>query len=281
MTTHYLRNPDVVVFADGEFIHLVGLEVRSAKIGPIEATPILDLLELASVPVAAAKLEELATPTTLELLLSRGVLERGTEAELATRLPIWGSVEGAACETLVIGISGAVAAAHSVTRLFPLLRGFADTVHVIVTGAAEHFVEVEAFRHLGCSVWTDAFQSDADVNVPHIHVAEQADLVVVWPASAATLAKVAHGACDDLLSLVIAATEAPVVMFPSMNHAMWTDPAVARNVAQLRDDGVVLIEPGVGFEASATAEHELAVGVPGGASVSMDVILRTVLAAVS
>jgi len=78
------------------------------------------------------------------------------------------------------------------------------------------------------------------------HLAEVAELVLVLPASANAVFRLAHGTCSDLLSLVVAGTRAPVVLAPSMSAAMWNHPAVRRNVARLRDDGAFVIEPGPG-----------------------------------
>jgi phosphopantothenoylcysteine synthetase/decarboxylase len=85
-------------------------------------------------------------------------------------------------------------------------------------------------------------------NVPHIHLARSADLVVVIPASAHTIHKLATGACSDLISLIVSATTAPVVLVPSMNRAMWEHWAVVQNLEQLRANGVFIIEPTTGVE---------------------------------
>src|SRR3989442_15074440 len=81
-----------------------------------------------------------------------------------------------------------------------------------------------------------------------MHLAKRAELVLVLPATARTLFRLAHGVCDDLLSLVVCATEAPVVVVPSMNPVMWRNPAVQRNVDLLRRGGRFIVEPGPGWE---------------------------------
>ena len=93
--------------------------------------------------------------------------------------------------------------------------------------------------------------------VPHIALAKNADLVAVMPATAGSISRLATGACSDLLSLVAIATTAPVVVAPTMNTAMWDNPAVRRNVDQLRADGVYVVEPTFFFEAA-----ELVKGAP-------------------
>jgi len=81
----------------------------------------------------------------------------------------------------------------------------------------------------------------------HIELAARADLVIVAPASADLLAKAAAGAADDLLTTLLLCAECPVLVAPAMNAAMWTKPAVQRNVAQLAADGLTIIQPGTGW----------------------------------
>jgi len=105
-------------------------------------------------------------------------------------------------------------------------------------------------------VWNDMYQATDVVNVPHIHLAAQADLVLVIPATANTIHRVASGACSDLLSLVISATRAPVVMVPTMNTAMLQFAPIRRNIAALRSSGIYVVEPGLGCEVSRGHEDE-------------------------
>ena len=160
-----------------------------------------------------------------------------------------------------------------------LLHGFAEKVDVIVTDAAAKFLRPEAFAYLGVDVWTDDHEPRGEVNVPHIHLAHTAELIVVWPTSAATIAKLAHGTCNDLLSLTITASPAPTVLFPAMNHTMWANAAVARNVAQLRDDGYVIVEPGAGREVSNRGGGAIAVGAVGSGGFDVAQIVESVLRA--
>lgn len=90
--------------------------------------------------------------------------------------------------------------------------------------------------------------------VPHAELADNADAVLVAPCSASTLHKLASGACSDLVSLVVAATKAPVIVAPSTNANMWAHPPVQRNVAQLRADGVWIVEPWRGTRVSKRGE---------------------------
>ena len=89
--------------------------------------------------------------------------------------------------------------------------------------------------------------------MPHVHLAQAASCVLAMPASANSLQRLASGACSDLLSLLVSATTAPIVVAPAMNDTMWNHRPVQRNVARIRDDGVYVIEPGLIFAASALA----------------------------
>jgi phosphopantothenoylcysteine synthetase/decarboxylase len=156
----------------------------------------------------------------------------------------------------VVGVTGAVNAIHVVSLLPALYRRFCDRLDVVFTASSLRFVNPDALRYFGIGCWTDAFSPRGDVTVPHIHLARAAELVVVMPASAASLQRLASGACSDLLSLVVAATKAPVAVAPSMNHAMWSNEAVQRNVRQLRQDGVHVVEPALALEVSDKQEAQ-------------------------
>ncbi len=190
---------------------------------------------------------------TLGQLLAEGVLHQAGPPARAAK-PV-----KKPCRHLVLGVSGAVSAMHTPSFLLPLLFQLCERIDVILTDASTHFLAPEALAYLGVGVWQDAYAPNERANVPHVHLARAAEVVLVAPASASTLARLASGACSDLLSLVVAATDAPVVVAPSMNSGMWRKPAVARNVAQLREDGVFVVEPGAGLEVSegAAARPEL------------------------
>ena len=98
------------------------------------------------------------------------------------------------------------------------------------------------------AVWTSLWQRDARAAVPHVALAEWAELVLVYPASATTLSRIATGDCSDLVAAIVAATRAPVVVVPSMNEAMYGSPAVQANLAALRDHGRYVVHPALGIE---------------------------------
>jgi len=275
---NYVRNPELVAYAVGDRLHLLRPGLPETVIGPTDTAAICAVLEAVATPVTEEELAELLEPATSRLLVDRRVLVElsaddaaDSEADPLARKP--------RCGHLVLGVSGTVACTSAVSALAPLLHGFAEKVDVIVTDAAARFVRPEAFAYLGVDVWTDDYVPRGEVNVPHIHLAHAADLIVVWPTSAATIAKLAHGTCNDLLSLTICASAATTVLFPAMNHAMWANAAVARNVAQLRDDGYVIIEPGAGREVSNRGGGAIAVGAVGSGGFGVAEILESVLRA--
>ena len=147
---------------------------------------------------------------------------------------------------IVLGVTGGIAAykAAELTRLF-VKAGIG--VDVVMTEAALHFVTPTTFQALsGRPVLTDLWHSGANNAMGHIDVSRGADAIVVAPASADFLAKLAHGHADDLLSTLSLARECPLLVAPAMNRQMWANAATQRNVAQLRADGVGILGPDTG-----------------------------------
>jgi phosphopantothenoylcysteine decarboxylase/phosphopantothenate--cysteine ligase len=147
---------------------------------------------------------------------------------------------------VVQGVTGGIAAykAAELTRLF-VKAGIA--VDVVMTDAATRFVTPLTFQALsGRPVLTDLWQSGADNAMGHIGVSRGAVAILVAPASADFLAKLAQGRADDLLSTLCLARECPLLVAPAMNRQMWANPATQRNVAQLAADGVAILGPDAG-----------------------------------
>jgi phosphopantothenoylcysteine decarboxylase/phosphopantothenate--cysteine ligase len=145
---------------------------------------------------------------------------------------------------VVLGVSGGIAA----YKACELLRRFTESGHdvtVVPTAAALEFVGAPTWAALSgkpvsTEVWTDVHE------VPHVRIGQTADLVVVAPATANTLAKAAHGLADDLLSNTLLTARCPVVFAPAMHTEMWEHPATQANVATLRERGALVIEPAEG-----------------------------------
>ncbi|MBF0623770.1 MAG: bifunctional phosphopantothenoylcysteine decarboxylase/phosphopantothenate--cysteine ligase CoaBC [Magnetococcales bacterium] len=147
---------------------------------------------------------------------------------------------------VVVGIGGGIAA-YKVLDLIRRLREGGAVVKVVVTRAALEFVTKVTLQALsGERVHDDLFALDQEWEMGHIRLAREADLVLVAPATANRLAKMAQGLADDLLSALLLARRGPVVVAPAMNSAMWTHPATQRNLAILRNDGIHVAGPATG-----------------------------------
>lgn len=147
---------------------------------------------------------------------------------------------------ILLIISGGIAAYKSLD-LIRRLKERGVGVRVVMTKAAEQFItplSVGALSH--DKVFTDLFNREDEHDVGHIRLSREADLIVVAPATANLMAKMAHGLTDDLASAVLLATDTPVLLAPSMNPAMWANPATKRNARQLANDGISFIGPDAG-----------------------------------
>lgn len=149
--------------------------------------------------------------------------------------------------TVLLGVTGSIAA-YKAVELVRLLVKNGDDVHVIMTSAACEFVRPLTFQTLSRNpVEIDQFAAPAHWKPEHISLAECADLVIVAPATANTLAKMRYGLADNLLTATLLATRAPIVVAPAMNTGMWENAATRQNVETLRARGARLIGPEGGF----------------------------------
>lgn len=150
---------------------------------------------------------------------------------------------------IILGVTGGIAA-YKALELVRNLTAQGASVRVVMTHGAQAFVTPISFQALsGKPVHTTLLDADAEAAMGHIELARWADLVVIAPASANTLARIAHGLADDLLSTTVLATAAPVLIAPAMNQRMWAHSAVQRNVRQLTEDGHIVLEPMSGSQA--------------------------------
>jgi phosphopantothenoylcysteine decarboxylase/phosphopantothenate--cysteine ligase len=150
---------------------------------------------------------------------------------------------------LLLGMTGGVAC-YKIAELTRLMTKAGATVQVAMTEAATQFITPVTMQALsGHPVFTSQWDARIDNNMPHIDLSRAADAIVVAPASADFLAKLAHGRADDLLSILCLARECPLLVVPAMNRQMWANPATQRNVAQLRADGVIILGPDAGSQA--------------------------------
>ncbi len=147
---------------------------------------------------------------------------------------------------ILLGVSGSIAASKS-PELVRCLRQAGAEVQVVMTAAAEAFVTPMILAALsGRRVRQALFDAEAEAAMGHIELARWADLVLVAPATANLMARLAQGLADDLLTTLCLATRAPLWLAPAMNSAMWTHPATVANRERLQDRGVRLLGPAVG-----------------------------------
>jgi phosphopantothenoylcysteine decarboxylase/phosphopantothenate--cysteine ligase len=176
----------------------------------------------------------------------QGAAPAGSAAERAQ-----GPIPAAGTRRVLLIIGGGIAAYKSLDLIRRLKeRGLA--VRCVLTRAAQQFVTPLAAGALsGERVFTDLFDPTTEFDVGHIRLAREADLIVVAPATADLLAKMAGGHADDLASTVLLATDRPVLVAPAMNPRMWGHPATRRNLARLAGDGVAVVGPNAGEMAEA------------------------------
>ena len=181
------------------------------------------------------------------LMLGAGV-GGGEPVVLAASAPPWFPAAG---KRVLLVITGGVAAYKSL-ELIRRLRERGVEVRCVMTAGAEQFVTAMAVGAIsGGTVYTSLWERSAEHDIGHIRLARECDLVVVAPATADFMAKMALGIADDLASTILLATDRPVLCAPAMNPVMWKAAATQRNVAQLRQDGVLFVGPNSGEMAEA------------------------------
>jgi phosphopantothenoylcysteine decarboxylase/phosphopantothenate--cysteine ligase len=152
-------------------------------------------------------------------------------------------------ERVLLGVSGGIAA-YKAAELVRRLRDAGAQVRVVMTDGAKRFITPLTLQALsGNPVRDSLWDEGAEAAMGHIELARWATRVLVAPATADTLARLAHGHADDLLSTLVLATAAPVAVAPAMNQQMWAHPATQANVALLRGRGVQVFGPGAGDQA--------------------------------
>lgn len=152
-------------------------------------------------------------------------------------------------QRVLLCVCGGVAAYKSV-ELVRRLRDRGIDVQVVMTENAEHFVGTTTFQAVsGQPVRTTLWDDAAEAAMGHIELARWPDAIVIAPATANTLAKLAYGMADDLVSTLCLATTSPIYVAPAMNHRMWLHAATQSNIETLKSRGVSVVGPGVGAQA--------------------------------
>src|SRR5437762_8650578 len=150
---------------------------------------------------------------------------------------------------ILLGIAGGIAAYKAAMLARLLVRAGAD-VRVAMTEAATRLVTPVTFQALSNQpVWSDLWDQRVPDNMGHIELSRDRDLIVVAPASADFMAKLANGLADDLLSTLCLARRCPLMVVPAMNVEMWENPATQRNVLRLHEDDILVAGPAAGDQA--------------------------------
>src|SRR5439155_6015083 len=148
--------------------------------------------------------------------------------------------------TVVVGLTGGIAC-YKACEVVRLLAGAGARVPVIMTAGAREFVTPLTLQTLsGEPVATDTFSLTEESEIGHIRLADAAEVLLIAPATANVIGKLAGGIADDLLTTVLLATRAQVILAPAMNVHMWEHPAVQENLARLRARGARVVGPGTG-----------------------------------
>jgi 3-polyprenyl-4-hydroxybenzoate decarboxylase len=225
------------------------------------------IADLAGEPVEGS---DAVVDETISTLLAAGALR---EAPLSGNAAQPGGSAAPPRRRVVLGLTGAVAAMGAPALVEQLLARGHD-VRVAATRNALRFVSalsLEALTHrpVCASMWPE----DASAPVPHLDLAAWAEIVVIYPASAATLGRIAQGICSDVISALAISARCPVVIVPSMNDSMYTAPSVQRSLSQLREDGFFVVHPALGLEvADAPPARAPSLGAAPPAAVVVDLI---------
>ena len=150
-------------------------------------------------------------------------------------------------KTILLGVTGGIAAYKSASLTSLLVKSGAE-VHVLMTENAKNFINPITFETLtGHKCVTDTFDRNFEFNVEHVALAKKADVVMVAPATANVIAKLAHGLADDMLTTTVLACKCPKIIVPAMNTAMYENPITQDNLATLRRYGMDIVTPASGY----------------------------------
>lgn len=148
---------------------------------------------------------------------------------------------------VVLGVTGGIAC-YKACELARILIQSECNVHVVMTRSAQQFVMPLTFQALtGNPVATELLDLGQESRIGHIRLADLADLIVIAPTTADFLARLAQGRADDILTSVVLASKAPILLCPSMNVNMWNHPATQANLERVKSYGYAAIEPGEGY----------------------------------
>jgi hypothetical protein len=267
----YMRDPDVIAIGTARHYLFVDAQGKSTGIDVPDAEACSMLMRDLVEPTAGSKLQEKAL---VERLLEAKVLLEGRDAAelLERRDRVFTENRGyhfrrgePRCEHLVVALTGSVVSGLMAPVILSLAySGYGRQLDLVLTETALRFATRDLFEAYGVRTWSDPFERRDGIRVAHVSLGSSTDCVLVMPASASSLQRLAEAACTDLLGMIVAATKAPVIVVPAMNSLMWSNPAVRRNAQRLRGDGLYVVDPTLIFAAATLAEGEASmVGGPG------------------
>jgi hypothetical protein len=267
----YMRDPDVIAIGTSGHYLFIGASGKATGIDVPDAEACSMLMRDLVEPTAGSRLGE--KPLAERLLGARVLIEGRDAAELlARRDRVFTENTGyhfrrgePRCEHLVVALTGSVVSGLMAPVILSLAySGYAKQLDLVLTETALRFATRDLYEAYGVRTWCDPFERRDGIRVAHVGLGSSADCVLVMPASASSLERLANAACTDLLGMIAAATKAPVVLVPAMNSVMWSNPAVRRNAQRLREDGLYVVDPTLIVAAAALAEGEASmVGGPG------------------
>lgn len=269
--TYYMRSTDSVVVTSRDGLLLVGAGGTVINHATTISSQWSQLMQLLASPTSGdlvlkhtIDLPERDRALLERLLVENFILEDHERDSLAgKRDKIFSEnqcfylvPEEPVCQHLIVACTGSILAGLMAPTLLSLCyTNFQQKLDVILTQTALKFFTRDLMESYGIRTWVDSFERRDHIYVPHVHLARSADCILVMPASANSLHRLADGACTDLLSMLVAATHAPVVLAPAMNEAMWNNSIIQRNVQSLREHGMYVIEPTVIFGAADLANQ--------------------------
>lgn len=258
-STHFVRNPGYSSFSNRE---AVGFYLDNSSDGILlkhQKGKIANALwNLCAQPVSYEKVEGIASVGSikedvlevLHILSGQHIILSGSLVDLGNLISPE-PVKPKPCGKLLVCMTGVIQTSIFQPYLQLLRSSFCEEMKIVLTESALKFTSLQSLKHLlSCDVYTEVFEDNDRSFVPHVFLAEWASCILVAPASASTIHRLASAACSDLLSLTITAAHSttPIIVGPSMNFDMWSKLTVQRNIEVLKDSGMYIIEPGYGFE---------------------------------
>lgn len=249
------RNPVAIVLLAGQDLRIIIPPERELVFSGRDAELARELLETAAVGALGSDLagpeDGRSSNRVLSVLVREGVLLSGEQEEDRTGMA---PLAGRRLRVLY-GISAGADATRAYRFLDALVAAGQADVRIVLTENAQRFVPPDALRWLyGDCVYTDLFDSRS---VHHVSLASWADAIIVAPATASFVCRLASGLYTDLLAATVAVSSCPVILAPSMNPAMWSRQAVRKALRELREEGFFVLMPGLGREVAAVDSGEV------------------------